>query len=218
VGRTDAGSADWIVQGVRDDYTVGSLVPTVFEDDARVFHPASRDHRIGDESIEVRWADVASANNRTMHPAAEWGSLTGSWQLQEQPEQWNQEPRTGKLPKRLAKNLAELLAGHTRTSDRCPSRTPKQWVPTLMFLFKDGTSEEVRQRTQEDAQEALEAEVAAWRGLLDVARTFDIPHRTMHLLEGPLEARCRSSMSLAATCRASGGPQTAPGAWRQTST
>jgi hypothetical protein len=186
---TDARSADWIVHGVRDDYTVGSLVPTVFEHYARVFHPASRDHRIGDESIEVRWADVASANNRTMHPVAEWGSLTGSWQLQEQPELWNQEPRTGKLPKRLAKNLAEVLAGHTRTSDRCYFGVWEGWgVPTLMFLFKEGTPERSRQRTEEEAQKALEAEVVAWRGLLDVAPTFDIPHRTMHLLEGPLDA------------------------------
>jgi hypothetical protein len=39
-----AAIADWIVAGVRDfDYTVGSIVPAVFDAYARVFHPASRE-------------------------------------------------------------------------------------------------------------------------------------------------------------------------------
>jgi hypothetical protein len=54
-----------------------------------------------------------------MHPAAEWGSLTGSWQLGEQPDAWDQERRTGELPERLAERVAETLAPHTRDADRC---------------------------------------------------------------------------------------------------
>jgi len=73
-----------IVEGVRNfDYTVGSIVPPMFDAYARVFHPASRG--VGKDAVDVRWDDVAAANDRVMHAAAEWGSLTGSWQLQGQP-------------------------------------------------------------------------------------------------------------------------------------
>jgi hypothetical protein len=180
----DAREADWIVQGVRNDFTVACVLPTVFDEYARVFHPAMRH---GD--LEVRWADVASANDRTMHPAAEWGSLTGSWQMQEQADLWNREPRVGTLPERLAQRLAETLAPYTRDPERANFGVWEGWgEPMFMFFFKEGTPEEVRQRTEEEAEEALGAEVAAWRGLLDAAPRFDIPHRTMHLLEGPLHA------------------------------
>src|SRR5438067_81385 len=111
---TNIHDADWAVQGVRDfGEGIGSLVPAVFEQYARVFHPASRDHQIGDESIEVRWAEVAAANQRTMHPAAEWGSLTGSWQLQRQDCLWDHEPRLGELPQQVGERLAAILAPFT---------------------------------------------------------------------------------------------------------
>jgi hypothetical protein len=183
---TDASNADWVAQAIRDardGYGIGGVLPTIFEDYARVFHPATLCE------ADVRWTDVASGNGRVMHPAAEWGSLTGSWQLQEQPDLWDQEPRTGELPERIATRLAEVLAHYTREARRCLFGVWDGWgVPSLMFLFNEGTSEEVRQRTEKNAQEALDAEVAAWRGLLDLAPTLDIPHRRMHLLEGPLDA------------------------------
>jgi hypothetical protein len=172
------------VQNVRDfDGTVGSVVPATFESYARVFHPAERD-----DGIEVRWAEVASADDRVMHPAAEWGSLTRSWQMQGQPGLCHQ-PSTGKLPERLAKRLPELLAPHTRDAARCWFGVWDGWgEPTLMFLFKEGTPEEVRRRTEKLREQALEAELAAWHTLLGDAPKFAVPHRDMHLLEGPLDA------------------------------
>jgi hypothetical protein len=72
----DADATAWISAAIRDfDYTVGSIVPPVFEAYARVFHPAWRGrdaHRTA-----VSWGEVARANGRAMHPAAEWGSIVG---------------------------------------------------------------------------------------------------------------------------------------------
>ena len=179
----DAHTADWVVLGVRkkgSDGTVGSLVPAVFERYARVLHPAYRD-----ETTEVRWAEVASANRGVMHPAAEWGSLTGSWKLDRQADLWDRQPCIGRLPERLAERLAETLALHTRDPDRCNFGVWEGWgEPMLMFLFKKGTPDEAQRRAREQA----DAQIAAWGTLLDHAPKFLLPHRKMHLLEGPLRS------------------------------
>jgi hypothetical protein len=114
----DASAADWVVSSGRDfDYTVGSVVPAGFEAYARVFHPAAPRH--GDSGVDMRWSEVASANDREMHPAAEWGSLTGSWQLERQDGLWDNEPCTGELPQRVASPLADVLARFTTTAAQC---------------------------------------------------------------------------------------------------
>jgi hypothetical protein len=184
---TDVRAANWVVEGVRDDFdcTVGGLVPAVFEHYVRVFHPASRDERLGDESIEVRWADVASANSRTMHPAAEWGSLTGSWQLDGQPDLWDHPPRVGELPQRLAEQLAEALAPFTERADRCFFGVWEGWgTPGALILFKQGTPE----AEQRESHESANAEIRTQREFLDCAPTFTLPHRGIQLVEGPLGA------------------------------
>jgi hypothetical protein len=133
---SDVHAAYWVLLGVRKkgtEGTVGSLVPAVFEDYARVFRPAMQ---CGD--VEVRWAEVASANGRVMHPAAKWGSLTGSWQLQDQRELWDREPRTDELPERLAERLAETLAPYTREADRYLFGVGKGCdVSRVMMLFRE---------------------------------------------------------------------------------
>jgi hypothetical protein len=84
LGRLSASSnadeAGWIWAAICNDYTVGSIVPPVFDAYARVFHPASRGQ--GDDKTAVSWTEVARANGREMHPAAEWESITGSWDHQ----------------------------------------------------------------------------------------------------------------------------------------
>jgi hypothetical protein len=98
------------------EVVVGSLVPHGFAAYGRVFHPAY------DGGLEVRWAQVARANRRQAHPAMEWGSITGSWRFLEgkvQPGVWDQMPSMGSLPVRQAARLAELLAAHTATPQRC---------------------------------------------------------------------------------------------------
>jgi hypothetical protein len=180
----DAASAAWIIAAVRDfDFTVGSIVPPVFDAYARIFHPPSRG-RYGQES-PVRWADVAKANRRQMHPAAEWGSITGSWAFQAQPGIWDAPPSTGGLPRQLASLLAAILSAHTSDRDQGAFGIWEGWgLGNPIFSFKKGTPDTEMQR----ARAAYYTEQATWRGLLDSAATFELPQRRMHLLRGPVAA------------------------------
>ena len=60
--EVDVSHGAWIATALRplDEHVVGSLVPPVFRDYARVFHPAVR--YIGDDDADVSWAEVAAAN------------------------------------------------------------------------------------------------------------------------------------------------------------
>lgn len=65
----------------------------------------------------VSWKAVAEANGRVAHPAMEWGSLVGSWQIQSQPGLWDRPPDTGRLPVHVTKELCRILKQSSR-SDR----------------------------------------------------------------------------------------------------
>jgi hypothetical protein len=113
-------SSRWITGAIRQfQYDVGSLVPPIFEAYARVFHPAYRlVQRMPDpREIAVSWKAVAEANGRVAHPAMEWGSLVGSWQMQNQPGLWDRRPDTGRLPVHVTKALS-LLLKQTSRADR----------------------------------------------------------------------------------------------------
>jgi len=162
---SDVHAATWLVETLRDfDHTVGSIVPPVFEGYARIFHPASRG--AGDDERPVRWADVAAANGREMHPAAEWGSITGSWDYQHrltQPGLWDGAPSTGELPDGVAQRLAAVLSEHTDDPDHGFFGIWEGWgTATPMFFFTEDTPEQAQQQ----AREAFDAETAAWRGLV----------------------------------------------------
>ncbi len=102
----------WITDAIHPfEYDVASLVPPVFEAYARVFHPA---YQIGHP---VSWKTLAEANNRVAHPAMEWGSLVGSWDLRAQPGLWDQRPDTGRLPVPTAEALSRILR-HYSQSDK----------------------------------------------------------------------------------------------------
>ena len=66
----------WIAENRRpfDAHEVGSIIPVVFARYARLFHPAwaALDRR----DSPVRWDAVAAWSGRTMHPVAQWGSLS----------------------------------------------------------------------------------------------------------------------------------------------
>jgi hypothetical protein len=115
-----AASVEWINTALRRDSSIGSLVPPVFEAYARVFHPAAR--YLGDDDVDVRWAEVAEANGRVAHPAMEWGSITGSLEFFDEGDQsptWNAAPARGHLPGHVAARLVEVLRAHTTTPDDC---------------------------------------------------------------------------------------------------
>jgi hypothetical protein len=118
--ETDVSPGDWIAPALRpfDEHVVGSLVPTVFAGYARVFHPAVR--YVGDDDVDVPWAEVAAANRTVAHPAMEWGSITGSMDFFEDDDQsplWEQAPARGHLPVTAALPLADVLRAHTGTPD-----------------------------------------------------------------------------------------------------
>jgi hypothetical protein len=65
----------WIDEGlqprglVSEGVLVGELIPSGFEAYARVFHPGRR--FVGnsmEESIALRWSEIASARGKTVHP------------------------------------------------------------------------------------------------------------------------------------------------------
>jgi hypothetical protein len=179
-----AAVGDWVVEGVRDfDYTVGSVVPVVFDAYARVFHPASRGP--GEDAVDVRWGEVAAGNGRVMHGAAEWGSLTGSWQLGAQSGMWDVGPSVGALPQPLAKRLAAILEKHTTSAERCCFAVAEgSGALTVTFFVQDGSSDELIRRERQDT----EAEIAAWSALIESGAPFRLPNRRMSLLEGSLAA------------------------------
>jgi hypothetical protein len=158
----DATPAAWVMAGIRHfGYDVGSIVPATFRAYARVFHPAVRGE--GSDAAEVRWAEVARANGRVMHPAAEWGSITGSWGYQyggSQPGIWDYPPSTGELPAGVAARLVAVLARHTSTPQRC-------WFAVW---------------------EGFGGLASQWRS----APRFELPHRSMLLLAGPVDAAAAS--------------------------
>jgi hypothetical protein len=193
----DAGQADWLSRSAAHMYTVHVMVPDVFEAYARVFHPAARHEgpppRVGEfvnaaAEREVRWAEVASANDRTMHGAAEWGQLTGSWSLEAQAGLWDREPECGRTPERLGLRLAAILGTHTSTPDRCWFGVWEGWgngATGALHLFTEGTPEAEQARLIEEWEEEQER-LAAWGRHVRGAPVFRVPSRGYHLLHGPL--------------------------------
>ena len=99
---------------------VGSIIPDVFPAYARVLHPPYRLTAAG-KMTPVRWREIAAANNRTV--AAEMQLLDMSSQPTQcsasGEELWNQQTRTGNLPREIAERLAAILPAHTHTPELC---------------------------------------------------------------------------------------------------
>jgi hypothetical protein len=118
----DPSPGAWVAATLRpvEEHAVASLVPAVFAAYARVFHPAAR--YAGLEDVDVSWTEVAAANGTVVHPAMEWGSVTGALEYFEEADQsplWDGAPARGHLPERVAVRLAAVLARHTTTPQDC---------------------------------------------------------------------------------------------------
>ena len=116
--ETDVSTGIWISSARRrgDPGTVGSLVPTVFEAYARIFHPAIR--YAGDDDVEVPWSEVAAHNGTVASPLAQWEALTHG-PVDSQPPVWDDGPSEGHLPAAVAARLGEVLRAHTTAPDDC---------------------------------------------------------------------------------------------------
>ncbi len=92
---------------------VGSVAPEGFECYGRVLHPAYRDGE------PVRWQRIADANDRTIHPRVQFGSIAGSWSVSGNPQLWTHPPRPGSLPLEIARALVGVLRPNTANPERC---------------------------------------------------------------------------------------------------
>ena len=98
-------AADWWVDRLRpfSDHVVGSMIPAGFETITRIFHPIE-----DDEGRELRWSDLAAANERVAHAQMQLhliASRAGE-QIRDRdlPHVWS-----GSLPIGKAQALAEVL-------------------------------------------------------------------------------------------------------------
>ncbi len=96
------------------DYSVGSLVPIVFDRYARVLHPAW-----SAPDAPVRWDAVARWSGRTIHALAQWELVSRPLGEARPGCPFVQEPSTGGLPPQQLGLLCEVLATATSTPDRC---------------------------------------------------------------------------------------------------
>ena len=63
---------------VRDTVLVGEIVPSGFEAYARVFHPGTRSlGRSPEQSVPLRWSEIAAARGKTVHPEMQLEALIG---------------------------------------------------------------------------------------------------------------------------------------------
>jgi hypothetical protein len=120
----DLRPAQWLIDSIYsfgDD--VSALVPSVFEDYGRVFHPAYRGN--GGERSVVSWAEIARINHKVAHPQMQFHRLIGyptrysPRYLAELPGVVDEAPGEGNLPPDVAAALAHILAGHTTTPKDC---------------------------------------------------------------------------------------------------
>lgn len=116
----DVGPAAWLTETVRRfAYNVESLLPDTFAAYARVFHPAHHGAK------QVRWDQIARVNGKVAHPLMQFTRLIGYPSRYEkaycaaQPGLFDEAPEVGSLPAGTAALLAEVLARHTTTADRC---------------------------------------------------------------------------------------------------
>lgn len=117
----------------------------------------------GDPEVPVRWRDIAQANGRTAHRMMQWPSITGSFRFFERDHQPGLWDREPEQGT-LPQALVPVL---TSVLARHTATAGQCW-----FAVWDGWG-------------ALEPGVAD-------APAFEIPHRRLHLLTGPITAIRRS--------------------------
>jgi len=110
VWSTDTQQAEWIVQNLREDYTVATLLPSGFQAYARLLHPIVRDTEAG--LVITRWKDIAAETNGVVHPLVQFARFYGSRVKGDAP--WR-----GSLPTTDARTLIDVLELFTSPAERC---------------------------------------------------------------------------------------------------
>jgi hypothetical protein len=154
----DVGPAKWIVDSLHEfGQDVGSVVPPLFGAYCRVFHPPEL--RAADGSWHpITWHEVAGRTGATPHREMQFQNISGRWEgvHGEQDDPWPD------------------------LSDPEEGSIPTEIVEVLLPILEASTTTPER------------CYFAVWEGWGDLANeihsapTFEIPHRRLHLLEGPL--------------------------------
>lgn len=121
---SDITAAAWVTNSLQGFATnVVSIVPAGFPAYARIYHPAWRTQN--NARSQVRWSEMAQANNRVAHRAMQWPSILGSYDFSQQHLQSAtsdillEQPNEGSLPPEMARLLWQVLAHHTTTAATC---------------------------------------------------------------------------------------------------
>ena len=117
---SDLAHTQWVRERTRpvgrgsDRVLLWSVVPEGYPSYVRVLHPAY----VQGEDTPVRWAEIATRNNKTVHPSMQFGRLSGSDDPYAHPS-WIESPFVGELPEAEAKTLAATLRNFTTTPEKC---------------------------------------------------------------------------------------------------
>ncbi len=134
----------WIAAGRQPfhAYTVGSLVPVLFDRYARVLHPAW-----AAPDVPVRWDAVAAWAGTQVHALAQWEALSRPRIDPHPPSPFVVQPDTGCLPPGHLAALCDLLAAHTTTPDQCfvgrwegyGRMADSEWSPSPVLMLEQRT-------------------------------------------------------------------------------
>jgi len=161
--------------------SIGSVIPLGFEAYARVLHPIE----LGQGRL-VRWADVAAATQRAVHPLAQFWRLTGRASVHDRGSSaWDHgEPRIGELQSDALRALLDVLAAHSADSagTECIAALWEGWG-----WVERGGSVAVLSSSSETPTRPLPTPVALGPEVLDAPR-LNLPGRSYLLFRGPLSA------------------------------
>lgn len=100
---------------------VESIVSPLFDSYARILHPAYADTH---ERLRtpVRWATIAGATGRKIHPRVQFPNLVGIGDFENgpnEPDVWDEAPEVGTLPIDIVRALLPVLRSRTATPQVC---------------------------------------------------------------------------------------------------
>lgn len=172
----DAVAAAWIAPRLVEQFgAVCRTIPTGFDAYARILHPVDPGG-----SARLRWAEVAEANGRIMHPLAQFERISTPAPGHRVPIPLHdtQSPTTGDLKPEALRALCEILARHTPEAARCWFAVWEGWGDLtggamLVSAASPGPPPPIR--------------LAPSQWQLDLrAPKFETPDRAYYLFSGPL--------------------------------